>query len=60
MGSIIAEDYFFFPISPLGASGGRFAVVLACFALKASPLPDEVFLGFLSPMLVYTPCLRIR
>jgi hypothetical protein len=39
------------PLSlPLGGAGGRLASCLACFALWASPVPDEFFFGFLSPM----------
>ena len=52
---------YFLPLSLVfGANGGRSAAFLAIFALWASLLPDEVFLGFLSPITIYTPCLRIR
>lgn len=58
----IGRIYFFFPFlsSTRGATGGRSAWCLACLALCASLLPDEFFLGFLSPMIGYIPCLRIR
>jgi hypothetical protein len=41
----------FFPASP-GGVGGRAAWSFANLALCLSPVPDDVFFGFLSPMLV--------
>jgi len=47
--------YFFFFVSPRGASGGRDAASLTCLALCASFEPEEFFFGFLSPISIHAP-----